>query len=102
MSAYRYITNEGSSFSANFKGDKNEEKKYYQELMRYAQSRKKEIYRYAECLYFRSMIKSYNFAPRRIEAFIDDFKLIDDKLFVLFKWIKYKIKKDIIKSKNWW
>ena len=48
------------------------------------------------------MIKSYNFAPRRIEAFIDDFKLIDDKLFVLFKWIKYKIKKDIIKSKNWW
>lgn len=102
MSAYRYVTNGGSSFSATFQATRKDEIYYYKKLMQYAKKIKRSSYKYSECLYFRSIVRGLKSGEYSNREFCLDYIDISDKIYVLRKWLKYKLAKDILKKEIWW
>ncbi|MEE1262286.1 glycosyltransferase family 2 protein [Ruminococcus sp.] len=73
MSAYRHITNGGSSFSANFEFEYEPFKKWHTELVNYAKNRSKQALKYANLLYCRNILRGIRYKKIGVKAGLADF-----------------------------
>lgn len=103
MSAYRHITDSGSSFSATYKYDFALTEKWHSSLLEYAcVIGNKSAIKFAELLYFRCIgyglkLKAVKFIP-----FLSYFGKIRHKVFTVYLYVKGKINSVILHKKVWY
>lgn len=99
MSAYRHITNGGSSFSATYKYDYNTTEQWHRELLNYSYNIKK-AERYTEVLYLEVIYIAVRRKYTDLKTAIYTIKKnIRNKHKALYFWIKFKINKQIFHKK---
>ncbi|MBQ2931606.1 MAG: glycosyltransferase [Clostridia bacterium] len=100
MSAYRHITNEGSSFSATAKFVYDEQKRWQKELLAYTQKhcKKNEIIQ-AEYLYFYIILWAMLTKRIKFKQAISDFSDITHKVAVFAIGLKRFINKKLLRKK---
>lgn len=103
MSAYRHITDHGTSFSATYKYDFERSEKYQRAVLVYARtlSNKKAVY-YAELMYLRNLLKGFVRHDISLRALMGYSKQVENKTKVLFLLIKQIVlqRSLVISSKN--
>lgn len=103
MSAYRHITDSGSSFSATYKYDFKLTEKWHSSLMEYAYDLdNKSAITFAELLYFRCIgcglkVKAINFVE-----FLSYFRNIHHKMYSVYLYVKGKINSVVFHKKIWY
>lgn len=102
MSAYRHVTNAGTSFSANYKYSFEDWHNWHLHLLRYSQQiEQMEAIKYAEALYLRNIfrgLKRHQCCLKDVCAFI---KYIRHPMRAILLYIKYKINKNVLHKKIW-
>ena len=102
MSAYRHIKNYGSSFSANYKYNFEEEERIYKAFLEYAKKKNNmSSIKASNILYFRNIMSGYRQKKIGVRELISYSSNCDSILFQFLNWFIYKIKKDILKQKIW-
>ena len=100
MSAYRHITTHGSSFSATNKFNYLKQKRWHQELMKYAAEHStKYAVIYTEYQYFYIILKALFLKHISLKQALCDYAEIKHKASVLFIGLKRIINKKILKKK---
>lgn len=102
MSAYRHVTDSGSSFSANFKYRFESFNHNYYNLLVYSRDIKnKEAEKYAELLYFKNLGRGIKEKQFTFGGLFKSLKNVHHKCRVLYLVIKYRINKNILHKKIW-
>ena len=103
MSAYRHITDGGDSWSTRYYYKFDVEYDFCQGLLNYSTEENKKDYIFAsEALMFRCLAKALHFRTIRFLEFLRYFLVVNNKWFVIVKWIKYKVDKDLLNKKIWY
>lgn len=103
MSAYRHITDGGDSWSTKYSYKFDVEYTFSQGLMDYSiEENKKDYILASEALMFRCLAKALHFRAIRFSEFLRYFFVVNNKWFVMVKWIKYKVYKDLLHKKIWY
>lgn len=101
MSAYRYVTTSGSSFSATYKSSFFPEEQFNRAMLEYAKERNDaEAIMCAEFYYFCNLTRGLRRREISIKETIHYFKIIDDKQEVIQQYILFRIKKHILRVKT--
>ncbi len=101
MSAYRHITNNGASYSANYHYIFREEEHWYKCLLQYSKQFGVVPQKYIECLYIRCLFKGYRKKQCSLNQLFTYMKNIKYIHYSLIMWLIYKFKKDIFHCKIW-
>lgn len=100
MSAYRHVTNQGSSFSATYRFRFDQYETLYRELVLYARNRnQKEACVGTQLLYFRNLVHGLKSGQCKICEFFRCFRSLDHKSAVLAGYAKYKLQKHFVSGK---
>ena len=98
MSAYRHVTNFGTSFSATYKAPFEKEEPWYKAKLIYTQKYKREWLDYAKILYLQMLYSSLREKKINVKTFFEYFK--QERLYtVVLDFINCKIKKRLIRKK---
>lgn len=99
MSAYRHVTDRGSSFSATYRYNYTDNEYHYRSLMEYAaEINHAEALLWAEDLYFRHQLYAFR---RKACTFSDVYKglsRLKHKRRAVVRYIRYKVNKDLFKK----
>lgn len=100
MSAYRHVTDQGSSFSANFRYSFENSEYFYRALIQYAEERdNKEALEGSRVLYFRNLVHGLKSDQCSLARFLEYFKALDHKDKVLGGYVKYQYNKRLNKRR---
>lgn len=89
MSAYRHVTNSGTSFSANYKFDFNKGEHWHKELLNYAYSlNNRKAANVAETLYFTYLVQAYKGHFIKLKDVRKYSKLLRHRFKVPFRYLK--------------
>lgn len=102
MSAYRHITDHGSSFSANYTYKFEDSDYLYYNLLEYARKHKNfEAEKYAEFLYFRNLLYSMRLKQCSVTQMRNKLPIIKKKWRAFCMYLKYRINKNILHKEVW-
>lgn len=100
MSAYRFVTSHGFSHSATYKYDFKNEINWHLEVLKYIKTNKSSYTKYGEALCMRCILRGF----RERQCTLKEVKLytwqLEYKAYAFLKWIEYKLRKDILKTKK--
>lgn len=101
MSAYRHITNFGSSFSATYKYDFEKSEKWHKALLDYAYRLNKPVaIKYAEMLYLKGIGYGLKLKAINFYKFLNYFRNNRKKLTAILLYVRHKFNKVLLKNKN--
>lgn len=101
MSAYRHITDKGTSFSANYKYDYKKWNKLYSCMLEYAKKTgNKEAQKYAEFFCLKNYLKGRS-SGQLEGSFSDNLKNIDHKFTAFMMYFKYTLNYKVLHKKFW-
>lgn len=101
MSAYRHITTNGDSFSAKYKYSFEDDERWYREVVLYLDGVAPSLVKYGDALYIRCIMKGIREKQCKIGKAIKNCGIIKNKLYSLWKWVVYKVCKDILHKELW-
>lgn len=101
MSAYRHVVNQGDSFSARYRYNFVDSEKWYKEVVQYLYNHKEPYVKNGELLYIRCIMKGIKERQCTIKEAISYLKIIQHVPYSLYKWVIYKIRKDIMHDELW-
>lgn len=103
LTAYRHITDSGSSFSATYKYDFALTEKWHSTLMEYAyEINNKTAIKYAELLYFRCIGYGLKVNAVKFMEFLSYFRRIHHKVYTVCLYIKGKLNSRLLNKKIWY
>lgn len=100
MSAYRHITDHGSSYSATDKYKFVNDEQWHRSVLEYLDNQHNDC-RVGELLYQRCILKGVHKKQCGLKVALKKEKAIKHKWYCFYKWIVYKFRKDVLKSKYW-
>ncbi len=102
MSAYRHVTTHGSSFSATSRYSFKKDEHWYFELMQYAlQQSNKTASKYAQLLYFRSLLQGVKQRQITVREFCKYSSYIPKKLTTAWLYGEYVLRHHVLHKELW-
>lgn len=102
MTAYRLVTDHGTSFSATYKYNFENDVYYYSSLLEYARKiHHSEGCKIAEDLYFRALLQGVKHKQCSAKVFLQGLQKLSGKVRLMVRYAAYKINKDVLHKKIW-
>lgn len=102
MSAYRFVTDGGTSFSANYRYDFNNWNAIYECILLYSREKSnKDAEKYAEYLYLKNLLKGFKENQCSIKLMLKKALLIHHFFRSIFMYLKYRVNKNLLHREIW-